>query len=181
MPDARRSASSSRADACPMIWKAYDRVIDAGGLAAAALMAFIAFGVTFDVVIRFAFGWTLGWMLEMSEYAMFAATMLGTAWVLREGGHTSIDLITARLPTRTRAIVERIASAVGMATSLVFCWFALQAAIRSYASGRMIYKTLSFPDWWLMALMAVGMAALAAGFLRRLLGAHTGAVSPPPL
>jgi TRAP-type C4-dicarboxylate transport system permease small subunit len=165
-----------------MIWKAYDRLIDAGGLAAAALIAFIAFGVTFDVVIRFSFGWTLGWMLEMSEYAMFAATMLGTAWVLREGGHTSIDLVTAALPTSAKAIVERIASAVGLATSLVFCWFALQAAIRSYASGRMIHKTLSFPDWWLMALLVVGMATLAAGFLRRLLGgADTGVISPPSL
>lgn len=164
-----------------MIWKVYDRVIDAGGLAAGALVAFIAFGVTFDVVIRFTLGWTLGWMLEMSEYAMFAATMLGTAWVLREGGHTSIDLVTTALPTRAKAIVERIASTVGLATSLVFSWFALQAAIRSYDSGRMIHKTLSFPDWWLMALIVVGMATLAAGFLRRLLGVPAGAAAPPSL
>lgn len=162
-----------------MFWKAYDRLIDVGGLAAAALLAFIAFGVTFDVVIRYAFGATLGWILEMSEYAMFGATMLGTAWVLREGGHTSIDLVTAALPDRARAIVDRIASAIGLATSLLLGWYAVQAAMRSFGAGRMIYKTLSFPDWWLMALIAVGMVTLAVGFLRRLLGAAPHVASPP--
>lgn len=162
-----------------MLWRAYDRLIEAGGLAAAALLAFIAFGVCFDVLIRFIWGVTLGWMLEMSEYAMFAATMLGTAWVLREGGHTTIDLFTAALPSHARVVVGKVASAIGLATSLLLGWYAVQAAIRSSGAGRMIHKTVSFPDWWLMALLVVGMASLAIGFLRRLLDAASDTNSPP--
>ena len=163
-----------------MFWKTYDRLIEAGGLVAAALIAFIAFGVCFDVAIRFIWGVTLGWMLEMGEYAMFAATMLGTAWVLREGAHTSIDIVTASLPTRARGLVEKIGSSIGLATSLLLSWYSLQAAIRSFGAGRMIHKTVSFPDWWLMSLLVVGMASLAIGFLRRLLGAVPDANRSPP-
>lgn len=162
-----------------MVWRVYDQVIDAGAYMAAALMAFIAFGVTIDILARYTLGWSFGWMLEMSEYAMYAATMLATSWVLREGGHTAIDLITSALPPRTKSAVEFFANAVGLATSVLLAWYALQAAIKSFNTGRMVFKTLTFPDWWLMAVIFVGMTSLAIGFLRRLLGAAPEASAPP--
>jgi TRAP-type transport system small permease protein len=164
-----------------MFWKVYDHIINVGGLIAAALIALIAFGVTIDVTIRYLFGATLGWMLEVSEYAMFAATMLGTAWVLREGGHTSIDLVVSSLSEKTRRIASRLANLIGLSTCLFFGWFALLASIKSFRSGTMIYKSVVFPEWWLMALIIVAMASLALGFLRSMLGGDSGSGPRQPV
>ena len=153
-----------------MFWKAYDHVINAGGLLAAALIAFIAFGVTIDVTVRFLFGVTFGWMLEVSEYAMFAATMLGTAWVLREGSHTSVDLVVSSLPEKSRRVAAKLANLIGLCTCLFLGWFALLATLKSFRSGTMIYKSVTFPEWWLMVLIVVAMSSLSLGFLRSIMG-----------
>src|SRR3990170_8735242 len=39
---------------------------------------------------------------KFTEYALLWFTFLAAAWLLREGGHISIDTVISRLPTKTR-------------------------------------------------------------------------------
>lgn len=154
--------------------RGYDLLIDAGAAAAAAAIAFIALGVTADVALRTLAGGTIRWMLETSEYLLFAVAFLGAPWVLRQGAHTAVDVVVRALPEGGRRACGVAAGLVGLAASLALLWFGGLAALQSRANGTMIYKTVVFPEWWTLALVCFSGGLLAAEFVRHMVRAARG-------
>jgi len=158
-------------------FRVYDWLIEAGAVLAAASIAFIAVGVTLDVLVRaFNLG-AIKWMLELSEYLLFAMTFLGAPWVLREGAHAGVDILVASLPPRLQRVSGGIANLLGLATSAAFLWFGGMAAQSARAAGTLIYKTVVFPEWWVLALIPLCGLLLIVEFLRRIARALRGDAS----
>jgi len=149
-------------------------LIDAGAAVAALAIAFIALGVTADVLLRSAAGATISWMLETSEYLLFVAAFAGSPWVLRQGAHTAVDVVVRGLPEGGKRACAMVASFVGMLSSLALFWFGGLATLQSRALGTMIYKTVVFPEWWTLALVSFCGALLAIEFGRQLWRAACG-------
>ena len=150
------------------------------GAIAAVLIAFVAIGISVDVVIRNSGIGVVSWMLEAAEYALFVATFLGAPWVLRAGGHVRVDVVVTSLPRRARWVFEVLADTIGLLVSCVLLYYAVRISHRDWLSGSRIIKEFIFPEWWLYALVSVSFVLLIVEFALRLARAARGATSAAP-
>jgi TRAP-type C4-dicarboxylate transport system permease small subunit len=157
--------------------RAYDGLIGLAAGIASLGIAFIALGVTADVLLRYFFCVSIKWMLETSEYILFGITFLGAPWALREGAHTAVDIVVQALPPLGKRVCGVAANAVGLATSLGLLWYGGLAAWRSFANGTMIFKTVVFPEWCILAFIPFCGALLSVEFVRLLIRIARGDTS----
>lgn len=146
----------------------YDRLIDFAALIASLAVAFIAVGVSADVAVRSLAGGTIKWMLEVTEYLMFAMTFLGAPWVLREGAHTAVDVVVDALGRRGKHVCAVVSNAVGLITSAGLLYYGWLATASSRSLGTMIFKAVVFPEWWTLACIPFCGLLLVIQFLRQL-------------
>ena len=149
-----------------MLARGYDRLIDALGLAAGFIFAGMAIGIGIDVGFRNLLGSGVGWLIELLEYAMLVATLAAAPWVLREGGHVTVDLLVSRMPPGSQRVMRLLSSALGIVISATVLFYGLKATAQAFARGSLVYKSFVFPEWWVLALVPAGMALLAIEFAR---------------
>lgn len=150
------------------ILRFYDRLIDLAALIASLTVAFIALGVTADVGVRFFAGSTIKWILEVSEYLLFAMTFLGAPWVLREGAHTAVDVVVVNLGERGKRVCALVSNVIGLITSAGLLYFGWLATASSRSLGTMIFKSVAFPEWWTLAFIPFCGLMLVIQFIRQL-------------
>lgn len=148
--------------------RVYDFVLAACGAAAALCIAFMAVGISIDVVIRNAGFGVISWMLEGAEYALFVATFLGAPWVLRLGAHVRVDVLIEGLPPRARFAMELLADAIGFAVSAIIFYYAVRVGATAHLDGARMIKELIFPEWYIFAVIAVSALLLCIEFVRRI-------------
>ena len=66
------------------------------------VLALLSIFVVAQVVCRYALGAPLTWSEELARYMQIWMVMLGSAVMMRKGGHLAIDLVTASLPARIK-------------------------------------------------------------------------------
>ena len=155
----------------------YDHLINLAALIASLAVAFIALGVTADVLLRLVSGGTIRWMLEVSEYMLFAMTFLGAPLVLREGANTAVDVVVDALGRRGRLVCTFVSSMVGLLTSAGLLWYGGVALAQSVSAGTMIFKSVTFPEWWTLAFIPFCGAILCIEFVRQLVRGARGDTS----
>jgi TRAP-type C4-dicarboxylate transport system permease small subunit len=150
---------------------AYDRLL--AGLAAVAawlLLAMVGL-ISLNVTLR-SLGWgVIAWSDEVSEYAVYAITLLAAPWLLRLGQHVRVDIAIRSIPPAAGWALELLADAIGVAIALVLTWYAARAVLESAHTGSITVKTLVFPEWWVLAPLPLCFLLLAVEFglrLRRL-------------
>jgi C4-dicarboxylate transporter, DctQ subunit len=151
-----------------MLSRGYDRLLDGLGLLAGFVFAGMAIGIGIDVTMRNLFGSGVGWLIELLEYAMLLATLLAAPWVLREGAHVTVDILVSRMPPRGARAMRVASSALGLSICLAVLFYGLRSAAVAAERGSMIFKSIVFPEWWVLALVPVGMGLLAVEFARLL-------------
>ncbi|WP_435170681.1 TRAP transporter small permease [Falsirhodobacter sp. 1013] len=137
------------------------------------MLSFVALAglILADVITR-NLGIGFAWALEGSEYLMMVGGFIGAPWVLRRGGHVAIDVVVQMLGAMPRARLARGADAMGLAICLPLTAIAVDALLSARASGSLVFKTLIFPEWWLMIPVALCFAILSVEFLLRTLSAR---------
>jgi TRAP-type C4-dicarboxylate transport system permease small subunit len=158
------------AQASPRSW--FDRLIDALALVAAGLLLLITAVVLADIATRSLRVLTIPWSLEATEYMLYAMTFLGAPWVLREDGHIAIELLVERLAPPRRRLVRRLTDILGAAVCAVLFFYSCRVLWSSYASGIMVQKSFTIPEWWVFA--PVPLATLI------LLGIYARWIARPP-
>ena len=78
--------------------RAYDVVLHAMAIVAAAALAWLMVSVIVSVAMRNAGLQPFAWLFTSAEYSLLYMTMLGAPWLVRERGHVHIELVTAALP-----------------------------------------------------------------------------------
>lgn len=171
-------AESDRPDgALAALGTAYGLLHAALGVLAALFIAFIALGISADVLSRNLGGGSLRGMLELAEYALFLSTFLGAPWVLRQGAHVRVDVVVNVLPRRVGWLLEVVGDVVGLITSGVLCWYAWSIAAVAFAENRRIIKEFIFPEGYIYVVVVVSAALLIVEFLLRLWRARGGPVA----
>lgn len=153
--------------------RAYGKGIRGLGMVGGVIFGLMAFFIGVDVILRNAAGSGIGWIIELMEYAMFVATALAAPWVLREGAHVSVDVVTSQLPAPTARGVALIADASGALICGTLVFYSAKATWLAYERGSMIVKSFVFPEWWVNALVPFGMLLMTVEFLL-LLRRHWG-------
>ena len=144
-----------------------DAALYAFVLAAVAILVALVCGVTFEVVMRYAFNKPTRWVVEFSEYALLYLAFLGGAWVLKEEGHVKVELLIEVLPPRVRATLHVITSLVGAGVCGLFCWVSTAYILEIYGSGEILFKSVLVKKWLIMAIIPPGLLLLTLQFIRR--------------
>jgi TRAP-type C4-dicarboxylate transport system permease small subunit len=127
-----------------------ERLLD--GVLAVAL-AVMLFSTLYQVFGRYVLNHAPGWSEELARYLMVWMTMLGSAGVLRSGGHIAVTTLTDRLGRRALAWVLAVRDAALVATSGVLAWWGIQF---SEMNGVQESAAMEIP-------MSIPYAALPAG------------------
>ena len=146
----------------------FDRVLAAFAAAGALLVAAMALSITINVVLRNAGAPTLLGLLDLIEYGLLAVTFLAAPWVLAKNAHVAVDLIPSILPPRAARVLVRVVACIGFAVSAVLLRYSAEAMLASAARGSMIRQAFVFPEWWVLAIMPLGLALICLEFLRQI-------------
>jgi TRAP-type C4-dicarboxylate transport system permease small subunit len=71
------------------------------------------FSVALDVFCRYLLNRPMVWVIPLSEYSLVYITFLGTAWLLREEGHVTMETFTEKLGKGSQAVFGMGGSILG--------------------------------------------------------------------
>jgi TRAP-type C4-dicarboxylate transport system permease small subunit len=157
---------------------AVGRLSTALALAAAWLLLAMVALISLNIVMRNLGLGIIAWTDEVSEYALYAVTLLTAPWLLRLGGHVRVDLLLATLPASLGWALEAAADLVGLAVCLIVAWYGAAATGAARAAGAVTVKGLVFPEWWVLAPLPLAFLLLAVEFVLRLHRLLTGPRQP---
>ena len=159
----------------------YLQLIPLLGLVAGGVFGLMAFFICVDVLMRNLAGKGIGWVIELMEYGMLVATALAAPWVLREGGHVSVDIVSTQLPGRWGAWILKSSTSMGMLICATIFYYSANATWQALEPDSMVVKTFVFPEWWINALIPLCMLMMVVEFgLLFRSGAPTQSASVPP-
>lgn len=160
---------------------AFERLLSLIAGLVAISIALIAIGIPLNLLlIKMQWG-SIWWMYEAVEYALYVGVFIAAPWVLRQGAHVRIDVVTANLPHALAVRLEQALDGFGAALCIVLCVYGVRAAVWEFQDGTLPDKDLRIANWYMLAVFAAAFALLAVEFLLRmrraaaLLESETGA------
>ena len=141
------------------------RLSELAGYASAVLILASMLIVCYGVVLRYVFGASTVWQLELSTYFLMFAAFVGGAYGLKHGDHVNLSLIVERLPQKTQLYVRLLASVLGflfvaiVAVIGYFLWWETTEAGRT--SGTAWNVPLTYP----YLIVPLGMTLIALQYL----------------
>lgn len=147
------------------MFRFYHRMIYGLGGVSGLLFGLIAVLIGVDVVLRNITGEGLPWVVEFSEYTMYVATVFAAPWVLREGGHVSVDVIKSVVPDHAARLVGMLAAVVGAIVCAIVFYYSTIAAWMAHQRSSLIYKSFTIPEWWVSVFVPFCMALMTIEFV----------------
>jgi TRAP-type C4-dicarboxylate transport system permease small subunit len=117
------------------------------------------------VFMRYVLEASTIWQTEFVLYSVVAATLLGSPYVLRTGGHVSVDLIGQALPPALRRWQQLLAALVGLAFVVVLAWSGARYFHEAWAGGWVTESVWAPPLWVVLLPLPLGFGALALQYL----------------
>jgi C4-dicarboxylate transporter DctQ subunit len=147
-------------------WIVFDKIIEFMAALAALIMVFITFAVCRDVVMRYFFARPSIWVVQTCEYALLWMVFLATTWLLREGGHVSVDILFARLKGKPKFILSIIMYSIGGLACLLLTIFATQYTYESIVEHITDVRAVTVPMYSVFIIIPIGSAFLVIQFFR---------------
>lgn len=126
-----------------------------------------------EVLLRDGFNSPISWMVEITEYALLWVTFLGSAWVLRSGGHVRVDIMLQFLSPAALRFCGLISSALGLLGTAIIFAFGVGATWSAYLEGAYKPTATNVPTWMVIIVIPIGSLLLALRFLRLFLEYHS--------
>jgi TRAP-type C4-dicarboxylate transport system permease small subunit len=146
----------------------FSRILELFCTLFAVVLGVLIFLMCLDIAIRnFRLG-SLPWLIELTEYAMYAGTFLAAPWVLRQGAHVRVDAVLTALPKRYAVRLEQFVDLVGLGVALVLVVYGALAVIDAWAGDLVARKTWNFDEWLLLLPIPISGVLLAAEFVLRI-------------
>ena len=110
---------------------------------------------------------TFPWLFEAVEYALYVGVFIGAPWVLRQGAHVRVDVVTSALPKPVAARLEKVLDVAGGALCLLLFVYGVRSALLEFEDGTLPDKDLRIENWYMMAVFALSFLLLAVEFALR--------------
>ena len=144
----------------------FDKILNFMAIFAGGLLAFSMLSVSIAVASRYFFNYPFGWVIEISSYILLYVTFLVAAWVLKEGGHVTIDIIINQLQPRTQSLINFITSIINAAVCLVLTYYAGKVTLDLYNTNYFTPTELELPKWIINIIILIGSLSLFIQFIR---------------
>ncbi len=147
-------------------WKFFDRLLDVMAGCAAVLLVFITAAVCYTIFMRFLFNQTTIWIIPMTEYALLWIVFLATAWLLREAGHITTDIIYVHLGERVKKILDGLMSVVGGLTCALLGYLGIIHLSDCLIHGVTDVRAITIPKSAVFVIIPIGSILLTIQFFR---------------
>ena len=145
----------------------FGRLLHALAIVAALTLLAMVTLVSADIALRNLTRMGFPFANEVSEYALYAISLLTAPWLLRRGQHVRIDLVLTLVPARLAWLMEAAADIIGFVVCLAMMRYGVKVVVESANLGSITIKNLVFPEWWLLWPLPVCFALLAIEFAFR--------------
>lgn len=135
----------------------YNYVRDGLAIISGLLVVAMVLYVSASVFLRHT-PYPMGWGLEVAEYSLIILTFFSAGWLLKNRGHTRIDILLDLIKKpRTRSIVDGILYVITAAITLFLMIFGVIVTWENYLSGTLQVKIYTFPKWMLCIIIPIGL------------------------
>lgn len=159
----------------------FDFLINAMAVLASTIMLVMMLSTVFKVIMRAFFNRGIQGVDQISGTMMVYIAFLGAAWVLRNEGHITIDLLTGYLSEKTRRQVEIFGSIVGAIACFTIAYVSGVATVLSIQRGVVVAAELEIPRAINLWVIPFGSAVLGIEFILRSVRFYQGVNVVPPL
>ena len=155
-------------------WRFFDRLLDAMAVMAGVVLIFICGAVCYTIFMRFLFNETTIWITQTTEYGLLWIVFLATAWLLREGGHITTDIIYSTLSEGKKRGLD----IVMFITSAIICaicfYYGVTYTIDSIVNHVTDVRAVTVPKASIFFIIPIGFLLLTIQFLRMAWGRIAG-------
>jgi TRAP-type C4-dicarboxylate transport system permease small subunit len=158
-----------------MIWKLWDIVLDILAGLSAIVIAVMAFGICYDILLRsLDIRGGAVWVFDFVEYGVLFVTCAMAAYISRAGRHVEVDLLLLSVSDRVAWALRILSAFMVTAISGLLFYYALRGTIQSFEHGSFIFRAILIPEWIPFAAVTVMFLSVGIEGLRRV---HTQIVA----
>ncbi len=151
---------------------AFNRLLRGLILVVALSIGLIAILIPLNLLLVKLHWGSIGWLYEAVEYALYVGVFLGAPWVLQQGAHVRVDVVTTALPASAAVRLEQVMDGAGAVLCLVLCVYGVRMAVSEFQDGTLPDKNLRIPTGYMMVVFATSFLMLAVEFVLRILRAR---------
>lgn len=136
----------------PYVFKVVDRIITISEYIAFASLWMITLLILYDVFVRYVFGGTSDWSLDVVQLTQVTLAFAVAAPVLRSGGHISMEVLPSLVSASIKRWLEVASNAICAAGCLWMVAVTWKAFMRSYQISESAFGiALPLYPWKLLA------------------------------
>lgn len=150
-----------------LIIKLFDRLLDLGKSIGMIMIFLSCIGICVHVFLRYFFHLPLNWTIDISTLFMFYITFLGTAWLLREDGHVSLDFLFHAIGPQKYGKLEILTSLLCALACLIIVYYGIAETKLAIELEVAVDMPLAPPKWIVLIFIPYGFLLLAVQFVRR--------------
>lgn len=143
-----------------------DRVV--GILTCVMLIALVVL-VALEVFLRSVFGYSLGFVEEVTGYLVVALTLFGAAKAVRGNSLFQVQVVFEALPFSLKRALGVLFSLIAIAICVVLAWKTFDLVGSSFSRGKFAPTVLRTPLWIPQTLLPVGFVVIGLFLLEHLL------------
>ena len=135
-----------------------------------AVVPFIMFAVSYEVVMRFFFGRVTLWLNDVTGYLMLALTFLGGAYVMARDGHVQVDIVVEHTSAAVKRRLKIVNAVLVLLVALVLAAASGFTVVDSYQRNLAMVGIIDVPRWLVLTPIFVGSVLLVVErilYLRR--------------
>ena len=144
------------------------------GVFAALCLAAACLVVCQMVVMRYVLGASTIWQTEFVTYAVVAATLIGSPYVLLTRGHVNVDLLPHYLGHNARMVLALLASVLGLVFCALLAWTGWQYFHEAWQEGWTTETVWALPLWIPLLPLPLGIGLLSLQYVVDILCLLTG-------
>jgi len=149
------------------IANAFDHLLDVFRVLSIVLLSFLMLSVTYAVIQRYVFNANTKGLFELWEYSLLYCAMLGSAWLVRRGGHIGVDIVLEKLQPKAQVILRTTTAILCAAVCFTLLWYGTLVSWESFRSGFIIMESELYPpEYPILMIIPIGFFLLIVEYLR---------------
>jgi len=136
-------------------------------LVSGILLLISVLSVVMEVISRFFLNQSFVFVNELNGYSLLFITFLAAAWLLRQNGHITVDLLDRVLPRRALGVLDFLIVILGVIVSGVLVWYGLVVTLDAYQRNLLSLTVVQFPQAYVFAAIPAGLTLVLLEFVRK--------------
>jgi len=149
------------------IAKYFDRTITALVFLAGVLLITSMLLVNYEVFMRYFLNYSAAWVIEVCELILLFITFLGAAWLLKEEGHVTVDIVHSHLNQKMGTALDIGTSILALVACLVLTWYSAASTVDHFQREATLVRSLTLPKGMLLIVIPIGLLTVSIQFFRR--------------